>query len=320
MPSARPALRRGAAAPYGRYPFLPLLWSAWQEYQRDYARYFAASMVYYALFSLVPLLMLLLSSLGLLLRFSEVAGTVGQEMLAVLDTRFGPELPMTVKKLLDQLQQQSVAGTVAGLIGLLVTASVLFRNLRLSFRAIWKRAPLLVAGSVRAVVRATVLEHVTAYLIVLLGGLLLVVALLLIGVTQWMSAVVRSAPHLADVPDWLFALPTSFMLVTLTFALLLKFLPPVRLSFRAVWRPAVLCAVGWLIAAEILTLYGIFVGRSPSASGAIAGLLMIMLWMNVVSQVLFFGGELCKVMAAREGAIAAAHGTRDSRPQDPDQS
>jgi membrane protein len=278
--------------------------AAWNEYERDYARYFASAMVYYALFSLVPLLLLLLAVLGLLLRFSDIAPGVERQVLATIDASFGAELTATIAPLLDELEQQSVVATVVSLVGLLVAASVLFRNLRLSFRAIWKHAPPLVSGSVRAVVRATLLEYVASYLIVLLGGVLLVVALVLIAVTQWLSGVVSTLPRIGDTVGWLLGLPTPLVLVTLTFALLFKSLPPVRLPWRHVWLAAVLSGVAWMIAAELLALYGSFFGSNTSAYGAIGGLLIIMLWLNVVSQVVFFGGELCKVVASRESYAA----------------
>ena len=241
---------------------------------------------------------------GLLLRFSDIAPAVERQVLSTIDASFGTELAATIARLLDELEQQSVVATVVSLVGLLVAASVLFRNLRLSFRAIWKHAPPLVSGSVRAVVRATLLEYVASYLIVLLAGVLLLVALVLIAVTQWLSGLVSTLPRIGDTVGWLLGLPTPLVLVTLTFALLFKFLPPVRLPWRHVWLAAVLSGVAWMIAAELLALYGIFFGSSKSAYGAIGGLLIITLWLNVVSQVLFFGGELCKVVASRESAAA----------------
>jgi uncharacterized BrkB/YihY/UPF0761 family membrane protein len=59
----------------------------------------------------------------------------------------------------------------------------------------------------------------------------------------------------------------------------------------------VACAAAWIIASEILTLYGVFFADSFGAWGAIGGLLMIMLWMYVVSQILFYGAELREVMS-----------------------
>lgn len=115
-----------------------LLTEAWIEYERDRARYLAVAMVYYALVSLVPLLLLLLAALGLLLRFSSVAADARQQVLAAIDTNFGPDLALTIKRLLISLQQESIMATLISLAGILLTASVLFKHLRLSFRAIWK--------------------------------------------------------------------------------------------------------------------------------------------------------------------------------------
>ena len=65
---------------------------------------------------------------------------------------------------------------------------------------------------------------------------------------------------------------------------------------------SVLYGRAWIVTAEILALYGAHFG-GISASGAIGGLLVIMIWMNTVSQVLFDGAELCKVVARRDGYV-----------------
>jgi membrane protein len=277
-----------------------LLREAWGEYERDYARYFATAMVYYALYALVPLILLILSVLGLLLRFSDAAATVAQYVLSTVEAGFGAQGLAVIEPSLDWLKQQSVVASAVSLVGLLVTASVLFRHLRLSFRAIWKHEPVLVSGSVREVVRAVFLEYVRSNLIVLFGGLLLLVALVLVAVTQWLGGLLLHVPRVGDTAEWLLALPIPLMLVTLTFAVLFMSLPPVRLAWRHVWLAAVLCGAAWIITAEMLVLYGIFFGSSLGGYGAIGGMLLVMLWLNLVSQLLFFGGELCKVVARHD--------------------
>ncbi len=283
-----------------RRALVGLLRAAWTEYERDYARFFAAAMVYYALVSLIPLLLLLLAGLGLLLRFADFAAAAEQQVLNTVETTFGAEVRETIDQLSDRLQQESITATFVSLVGLLLTASVLFRQLRLSFRAIWKYAPPLVSGSVQAVVRTTVLEQVISFVMVLTGGLLLLVALALIAMIQSLSGLFGNLPRVGETTAWLVALPIPLAIVTLTFALLFKFLPPVRLHWRHVWLAAVLCGVAWFIGAEILALYGASFGSSGSAHGAIGGLLMIMFWMNVVSQMLFYGAEVCKAVHSRE--------------------
>lgn len=292
-----------------------LLRSTWKEYERDYARYFAVAMVYYALMSLVPLLLLMLATLGLLLRFTDLATVAEEQLLRYVESSFGLQIRATLGQLLERLEQESVIVTWVSLIGLIMTASVLFRHLRLSFRAIWKHAPPLVSGPVRVVMRATFREQVIAYAMVLSGGALLLVAVVLIGVIQWMSGLFNEAgPLNLTTTKWLLGLPSPLILVALTFALLFKTLPPARLEWRHVWLAAALCAAAWFVAAEALTLYGLFFGTNKSAYGAIGGLLMIMIWMNIVSQVLFFGGELCKVIAQSEQVgVEDVAGPRDSR-------
>jgi hypothetical protein len=85
---------------------------AWREYERDYARYFAGAMVYYALVSLIPILLLVLATLGLLLRVSAVAVTAEQQVLQAVEAGFGPETKVAIDELLGRLQAGSIIAMV----------------------------------------------------------------------------------------------------------------------------------------------------------------------------------------------------------------
>jgi uncharacterized BrkB/YihY/UPF0761 family membrane protein len=61
-----------------------------------------------------------------------------------------------------------------------------------------------------------------------------------------------------------------------------------------------------VIASELLAFFGGVLGSSRSAYGALGGTLAVMLWMSIVSQVVFFGAELCKVVATQDGGVPAA--------------
>jgi len=278
-----------------------LLRAAWLEYERDRAGYLAVAMVYYAIVSLIPLLLLLLAALGLLLRFSPAAAEAERQMLLRIEAGFGPDVSVTVTRLLGSLEQESIIATVISLGGLLMTASVLFGHLRLSFRAIWKYEPPLVSGPMRVVVRVTIVERVIAFTMVLGGAGLLLSALALIAATQWLGRLLGSVPLPSYMAEWLLTTMSSLMLALITFACLFKWLPPVPIRWRHVGLAGLLCAVGWVLASELLALYSVWFGKSPSAYGAVGGLLAIMLWMNIVSKLLFFGAELCKVVAVRKG-------------------
>ena len=282
---------------------LPVLREAWQEFERDHARYLATAMVYYALIALVPTLLLLLALLGLLLRFSNVARDAERQVRSVIDASVGSQVGATIEQLLQQLQKESIVTGVVSVVTLMLTASALFRHLRLSFRAIWKYTPPLVAGKFRVALRATFLQWAAAYLMVLAGGLALVVALAAITITQWVNSLLARLPLFHLVPAWMLALPSSMILVGLTFSLLFKYLPPRPLKWRHVWLGTTLCTTAFILGSELLVLFGALFRRGPTTLGAFGGLLALMLWCNVVSQLLFYGAEVCRVTHGRDTAL-----------------
>ena len=279
--------------------FRDLLKEAATAYERDRARYLAIAMIYYAIVSMVPLLLLLLWALGQLLRVSVVAASAERKVLAAIEETVGLEFRGTLDQLLEGLHQGSTVTLVVGLVGIAFTASVLFGHLRLAFRAIWKYDPPFVSGSMRTVVRTTVLERLKAFAMVLGGGGLLLAALILIASTRWLNRWLGGLPVVGDTAGSVATALGGLMLALLTFASLLKFLPPVPLAWRDVLPSALLCALVWVAAGEFMTLYGAFLGSRPSASGAIGGMLATLLWMNIVAQTLFFGAELSRVTAQR---------------------
>lgn len=304
-------LDRLQSDPLGRLPprlqsFLRLLQAAWTEYERDRANYLAAAMIYYALISLVPLLVVLLSALGLLLTYSTIAAELQQRMLSYVESTLGTGLRETIEDSLINFRQGSTIASIVGLVGLLLTASVLFSHLRLSFRALWKFAPVRVSGSVRVVVETTLRERVAAFLMVFLGGFLLLVALVLVATTRWLNAQIVNLPLLNHAVGWLLAELSPLVLVAITFAALFMFLPPMRLGWRDIRLATLLCTLGWGVAVRVFGLYTLIFGSTHGAYGAIGALLVAMLLMNVMSQLLFFGGELCKVVAAQSSETAAA--------------
>jgi len=239
-----------------------LLRAAWEEYERDRARYFAGAMVYFALMSAVPLLLLLLAAIGWSLRFSSAAAGVEEHVLAIVEANLGEQFRSVIETLLTQLQRESLVTTLAGLLGLLYTASKLFRHLRMSFRAIWKYEPPLVSGPMRERLGTTIREYAFAFLMVLSGGLLLMLALVLLSVTQRLGRLLAALP------------------------------------------------LAWIIGAELVTWFSaLFTGDGPTALGAFGALFVTMIWFDKVSQLLFYGAEVCKVVYMREMA-AAASGSR----------
>ncbi len=272
-----------------------LIRAAASEYVSDYAHYFAGAMVYYALLSLVPLLVLLMAAVGWLLRLSPLAVNVEQRVLNTVEITFGTDVRGAVEQVSEYLQRGSPVATLIGIVGLLMTSSALFAHLRMTFRAIWKQPPPLAAGSIPLALRMKLTERVIAFGIMLGAGAVLLTLFAIIGALQWLVALPGEPTFLSDTLGWLLPLLGSLIMAPLTFALLLRTLPPVQVRWSDVRLAAVLAGLTWIFGAELLSIYAARAAQKWSAYGAIGGILIVMLWMHVMSKMLFFGAELSKV-------------------------
>jgi membrane protein len=270
--------------------------AAWVEYQRDRARYLAVAMIYYAGVSLIPVLVLLLSGLGLLVRFWPTAIAAEQDLRAAVEGYISPDGLALAQAIVETLRQESFIAMLVGLVGILFTSSKLFKQLRNAFRAIWRFEPVLTSGSLATVARTAILEQAIAVVMLLCGGAMLLGAWVLVASTLWLIDrlfAVVDLPLLSRITGFVVTGAAALVLAILTFWPLFRYLPPVRITWRAAWPATLLAAVAWVLAIEFLSLYGRWFG--DTATGALAGLFALLLWMNTVSQVLFFGAELCKV-------------------------
>ncbi len=86
---------------------------AWIEFQRDRAQYFATAMIYYAIVSLVPLLSLLLSIVGLLLGYSAEAAEFHRQTVSRLEAAFGAQMREMAEPLIANLEQKSITATLS---------------------------------------------------------------------------------------------------------------------------------------------------------------------------------------------------------------
>lgn len=279
--------------------FVGLLHEAWIEFERDHANYLAKAIIYYAGISLIPLLLLLLSTVGLLLRFKPMAGEVEERTLNVLQAQFGPELSGTVYRLFETLQRESIAATIISVLGVLVSASLLLRQLRMTFRAVWHYDPPLVAGPLLVRGLTLVREWLIAAVITAGGGGLLLAAFVIVAAFNGTARVLDRVPYLPGTGP-LLAVLSSFALAAMTFGALLKVLPPRPVRWRDIGPSVLLCAATWVLVSELLPLYQrLFGDESKNPYNAVGALLPLLITASLAGQMLFFGAELSKVTTLR---------------------
>jgi membrane protein len=285
-----------------RRDLLPLLKETYSEFQADEASTLGAALAYYALFSLFPLLLLLIAGLGYVLQYWDQAINVQDEILAAVSHNFSPQLSDALKEILGGIKNNAGGATVIGLVTLLIGASSVFQQLDLSFNKIWKvPVPKQSAGLIASVLQ-TVRTKIFSFGMVLAVGFLLLVSMALTGATQVLLDSFQNLPLIGGVAGFLIGLATTLLLNTLVFALLFKFLPDTTVRWGDVWLGALVTAALWELGKNLLALYIGRSGQSWSAYGLVGTVLILMAWIYFSSQILFLGAEFTEVYTRQYGS------------------
>ncbi|KPV52763.1 hypothetical protein SE17_13565, partial [Kouleothrix aurantiaca] len=245
--------------------FVPVLKEAFSEFLEDEAGQLGAALAYYAMFSLFPLLLLLVAALGFVLRYWDNAIDVQQQILGAVSRNFSPQLSETLSGILTGVKSQAGGATIVGLITLLMGASGVFQQLDVSFNKIWKvPQPTTPLTMVQTIVK-TIRTRLFSFGMVLAVGFLLLVSMALTGISQALLQGFSDLPLLGSVAGVALGLLLSVVLNTLVFALLFKYPPDTVVQWRDVWLGAALTAVIWELAKYILAWY---IGRSAQSYSA----------------------------------------------------
>ena len=284
--------------------------SAWSD---DYAPSMGAALAYYTLFSIAPLLLIVMSVAGMVFGADAAQGRLYGQLRDVM----GDPAAAAVQALMQNVNRpaQGLLASMIGAVVLLIGAMSVFGELQDALDRIW-RAPLRPGGSsVVALLRARLLSFL---MIVGVGVLLLaaiVMGALLAAVDARWSRVLAGTAGLLQGLD----VAVSFVFTTVGFALIYKVVPRVRIQWRDVW-------IGAAVTALLFTLgkfaIGLYIGRASFASGygAAASLVVVLVWMYYSAQIFLLGAEFTWVYAhecgSRSGPDAESQARRSRSADD----
>jgi membrane protein len=267
-----------------------------------------ASLAYYALFSLFPLLLVAVTAFGFVLGQGSETRT---QILASVDTG-APEIRTLVEQTLVNLESHRTArgiGAIVGLIALVVSASAVFGELDASLNTIWRCHAKTSAKKEEPFFRSawhtvvdTVRQKLVSMTLVLCTALLLLASL---AASTVIDALTGSASQLLPVPlVWQFVEPlTSIAFLAFAFAALFKTIPDCKIAWKDVLPAGALTAVAFTLVKRLLTYYLTTVA-GYSAYGAVGAVLALLTWIYLVSLIVFFGAEFSRVYAERHGSLA----------------
>jgi membrane protein len=273
-----------------------LLRDSVQAFIDDEALTRGASISFYTITSIGPVLFIVVAIAGLAFGEDAARGAIASQ-LSELMGRASADLVQTAVQSASG-KSSGILASVLGATTLLITASGVFGEMQSALNAIWKaqRRGTTVTRLVRA--RAASLGLVAALGFLLLVSL--VISAILSGLSSYINAVLPFGALILQILN--FAI--SFAMISVLFAAIYKVLPDAKLSWADV-------LVGALVTALLFNvgkfLIGFYLGHSAVASsyGAAGALIIVLLWIYYSAQIFLLGAEFTKIYASRRGTPAA---------------
>ena len=247
----------------------------------------SAALAFYTMFSLAPLLVVVIALCGLAFGAQAVRG----EIMAQFQDWMGRDAASLVQSILATAAEPNtnrLAG-VLGILTLIFGASGVFVQLQQSLNRIWGVVP-----KPGAVLTSLLRKRLLSFAVVIGIGFLLVVSLILSAALAALGDLLQRRYHLPVTLLHAANILASFLLITLLFGLIYRLLPDVRLAWRDVVLGAVVTSVLFGIGK---TLIGFYLGRTgvASAYGAAGSLVMLLSWVYYSALVFLLGAEFTRV-------------------------
>jgi membrane protein len=262
---------------------------------KDHAQSMGAALAFYMIFSIAPLLLIVIAIAGFF--FGEEAAR--GEIQGQLEGMLGTNGAAAVQGLLESASRpgDSVPAALFGVLLLFIGATSVFAELQDALDRIWRAPQRPGHSGLWGLVRGRLLS----FGMILGIGFLLMVSLAfsagLHALSRWWDPQSRSWVTFTGMSE----LGMSVVLVTVVFAMIYKTMPRARIRWRDVWVGAAVTSVLFITGK---TLIGLYIGRSgiTSAFGAAASLIVVLLWVYYSAQIFLFGAEFTWVYSHQYGS------------------
>lgn len=290
-----------------RSPWAKLLGHTLLKWQRDECLEMGAALAYYSLFSLFPIILVILSVIGFIIGPNTVAYS---QILLFAEEALPADAFQVVQDTLLQLHNGSTRASLIGTGILIFTASGFFGALSRAFDKIWHVKPRhQEGGSVSAIALNFIWRRIFAFLMVIGTAGLIFVSLIsniaIDALTQLLMAFSERIDFLTldqiNLLPWL-QLGFSFLALALVVMVLFMVLPSTRIAWGDVWLGGLLTALLWVVLQQLISNSVISLGSRFRSYGVIGGVMVLMLWIYLTSQIFFLGGEFTYVYAHMFGS------------------
>jgi membrane protein len=271
-----------------------LLKQTFKEWNEDKAPRLAAALAYYTVFSLAPFLVIIIAIVGLWFGQSAAQKQIMDQITGLVGSNGAQAIEAMIAG--ASRPRSSILATIIAIALLLFGAGGLFGQLHDALNTIWEITPK-PGRNIFRLIRERFLSFVMVLGVAFLMLVSLVLSAGLTAVGTYMKGLFPGFTALMQGVSFLF----SFIVITLLFALLYKFLPEAEIAWRDVWLGAAVTALLFSIGKFFIELY-VQNGNFTVTYGIAASLIIILLWAYYMGQILLFGAEFTQVYANTYGS------------------
>lgn len=252
----------------------------------------SAALAYYTVFSLAPLLVLVMSLISIFLGKDAIQGQVFSQINGLVGNQAAQQIQDMIKAV--QLSGKTSTALVVGIVTLVVGATTIFVEIQDSVNMIWR----VKAKPKRGWLKLLKDRLLSSSLVISLGFLLLV-SLVVNGLVLAMSGVLtRYIPEIGVLIISGFNFLISTAVVTTLFAIIFKVLPDAKIAWRVVRWGALFTALLFMLGRYLI---GLYVETTTTVYGAAGSLIVILVWIYYTAAILYFGAEFTQAYANHFG-------------------
>ena len=272
------------------------LYQAYQKWQQDDGSHLAASVSFYMAMSFFPLLLVLLSTTGLVLRFSGWGQNARQRLLELIARQTAPALAEQVEAVLSHVQQNAAIGGPVGLLTLLFASMAVFVHFDDAMDRIWNVRRTGGKGFLAAI-RSVLVDRLRAFVMLFGIGIFAIAGFV---ASMSLEAVGKYAGDWLPMPTsaWtLITIAAAVALNWLLFTIIYRALPKVPVSWSEAARGGLFASIMWEAGRRLLAMF--VIGSKFSVYGVVGAFVAIMLWVFYAMTILFLGAEYIQVFCER---------------------
>lgn len=256
---------------------------------------YSASLAYYTVFSLAPLLVLAISLAAVFFGQEAAEGKVFEEINGLVGDSAATQIQTMIQNV--RVKEDNGLALAIGIGTLLIGATTVFADMQHSINKIWEIKPKPKRGWVKLIA-----DRLLSSSLVLSLGFLLIVSLLINGLLMvFTDYIQRLLSDVAVYITYIIETAINFVVMSTLFAVIFKFLPDVKITWKDVRSGAIFTAILFMIGRFVIGFYISTTGQG-STYGAAGAIIVILLWVFYSAAILYIGASFTRAYAEANGA------------------